>query len=74
LERLNKAVKRRTNVVGILPDDTAAIRLIGAVLLEQADEWEVDRRYFSQESMRRLIEPELVVLTDAAPFRLAPIH
>jgi transposase-like protein len=43
LERPNKEVKRRTNVVGIFPDGAAMVRLIGALLLEQADEWEVDR-------------------------------
>jgi transposase-like protein len=74
LERLNKEVKRRTNVVGVFPDEAAAVRLIGAVLMEQADEWEVNRRYFSQESMRRLTEPEPVLLAEPTPFRLAPIH
>ena len=43
LERLNKEVKRGTNVVGIFPDEAAVVRLIGALLSEQADEWEVDR-------------------------------
>jgi transposase-like protein len=74
LERLNKEVKRRTNVVGVFPDEPSVIRLVGAVLIEQADEWEVDRRYFSQESMRKLTHPEPLLLSEPAPFRLAPIH
>jgi len=74
LERLNKEVKRRTNVVGIFPDESAAIRLVGAVLIEQSDEWEVDRHYFSQQSMRRLSEPVGLVASKPAPLRLAPVH
>ena len=56
LERLNKEIKRRSNVVGIFPNSKAAIRLIGAVLMEQQDEWEIGRRYFSLESMKKTLE------------------
>ena len=52
LERLNKEVKRRTNVVGVFPNPAALLRLSGAILAKQHDEWVArDRRYFSEASM-----------------------
>jgi hypothetical protein len=60
LERLNKATKRRSNVVGIFPSPKATIRLVGAILLEQDEEWSIaERRYFSAESMKQLSPPAL---------------
>jgi transposase-like protein len=74
LERLNKEIKRRTNVVGVFPDGASVIRLVGSSLMEISDEWQVGRRYFSKESMRKLSEPEQLLVAEPAPLRLAPVR
>jgi putative transposase len=73
LERLNKQIKRRTNVVGVFPDEGSVIRLVGSVLMEIAEEWEVGGRYFSQDSMRKLSEPQALLVVEPEPLRLAPV-
>lgn len=57
LERLNKEVKRRADVVGIFPSEPSIIRLIGAVLLEANDEWQLQHRYMQVEAMAELVPP-----------------
>ena len=67
LERLNGEIKRRTEVVGIFPNEAAITRLVGAILLEQNDEWAVQRaRYMTRETMNEMIEPPAMNLPAVA--------
>jgi putative transposase len=65
LERLNAEVKRRTNVVGIFPNDASITRLVGAMMLEQNDEWSLNRRYMQLEGLQ--------TLCDTPPTRLSAV-
>jgi putative transposase len=69
LQRLNKEVKRRADVVGIFPNEASITRLIGAVLLEQNDEWLLQQRYMQIEGMAELTPP----LIDPDPAKLPPL-
>src|SRR3712207_699058 len=69
LERLNKEVKRRADVVGIFPGEASITRLIGAVLLEANDEWQLRHRYMQVEAMAELLAPD----PEAETLRLPPL-
>ncbi len=70
IERLNKEVKRRADVVGIFPNEASITRLIGAVLFEQNDEWQTQKRYMQVEAFAQIDEEEtdpiLSITTQAA--------
>ena len=65
MERLNAEIKRRTNVVGIFPNDASISRLVGAMMLEQNAGWSLDRRYMQPEGLQ--------TLSDTAPTRLCAV-
>jgi len=73
LERLNKEVKRRADVVGIFPGEASIVRLIGAVLLEANDEWQLRHRYMQVEAMAELMPPLIEgEVAPATPTRATP--
>ena len=66
-ERLNKEIRRRTELVGVFPNRDAITRLVGALLAEQHDEWAIARRYFSLESLTIVLNPASATSDPAQP-------
>ena len=71
LERLIREVHRRTRVVGVFPNRPSVLRLAGTLLIEQDEEWRAGKRYFSQESIRELLDPDPA--TKAASLLVEPL-
>jgi transposase-like protein len=65
LERQNKEIRRRTDVIGIFPNPASALRLVTMLMVEQNDDWAVNKRYFSLESMELLKQPSATTETPA---------
>ncbi len=66
LERVNREIKRRADVIGTFPNDEPMLRLVGALMLETNDEWAVTRRYMSLETLARITDNPTIRLPAVA--------